>query len=170
MRLFQRRDRDSNPGTSKLVNGFRDRPDRPLRHLSGRFPPCPFFGKSGCKSTTFFQYGKIYFLSLYFYAHSVSGENGVFELGNSLLKYNLGFFVTSRDMCQQQLTHTGQPSFTSCQAMARPIPRDEPVTRAEPSIDGTPFLRQIECTQRYYTMIQTDCKAETGENWGDRSI
>ena len=29
-----RRDRDSNPGTSKLVNGFRDRPDRPLRHLS----------------------------------------------------------------------------------------------------------------------------------------
>ncbi len=34
MRLFQRRDRDSNPGTSKLVNGFRDRPVRPLRHLS----------------------------------------------------------------------------------------------------------------------------------------
>ena len=32
--VSQRRDRDSNPGTSKLVNGFRDRPDRPLRHLS----------------------------------------------------------------------------------------------------------------------------------------
>ena len=32
--LYWRRDRDSNPGTSKLVNGFRDRPDRPLRHLS----------------------------------------------------------------------------------------------------------------------------------------
>ena len=31
---LQRRGRDSNPGTSKLVNGFRDRPDRPLRHLS----------------------------------------------------------------------------------------------------------------------------------------
>ena len=31
---FQRRDRDSNPGTRKRVNGFRDRPDRPLRHLS----------------------------------------------------------------------------------------------------------------------------------------
>ena len=35
--FFQRRDRDSNPGTSKLVNGFRDRPDRPLRHLSSGF-------------------------------------------------------------------------------------------------------------------------------------
>ena len=32
--FFLRRGRDSNPGTSKLVNGFRDRPDRPLRHLS----------------------------------------------------------------------------------------------------------------------------------------
>ena len=29
-----RRERDSNPWTSKLVNGFRDRPVRPLRHLS----------------------------------------------------------------------------------------------------------------------------------------
>ena len=35
--LFQRRGRDSNPGTSKLVNGFRDRPVRPLRHLSFDF-------------------------------------------------------------------------------------------------------------------------------------
>ncbi len=33
-----RKDRDSNPGTPKGVNGFRDRPVRPLRHLSnGRF-------------------------------------------------------------------------------------------------------------------------------------
>lgn len=29
-----RRDRDSNPGTPQRVNGFRDRPVRPLRHLS----------------------------------------------------------------------------------------------------------------------------------------
>ena len=29
-----RRDRDSNPGWSHPHNGFRDRPDRPLRHLS----------------------------------------------------------------------------------------------------------------------------------------
>ena len=35
--LFQRSGRDSNPGTSKLVNGFRDRPVRPLRHLSFDF-------------------------------------------------------------------------------------------------------------------------------------
>lgn len=29
-----RKDRDSNPGYSYLYNGFRDRPVRPLRHLS----------------------------------------------------------------------------------------------------------------------------------------
>ena len=29
-----RRDRDSNPGYPRGYNGFRDRPDRPLRHLS----------------------------------------------------------------------------------------------------------------------------------------
>ncbi len=29
-----RRDRDSNPGTDKSVNGFRDRPVQPLWHLS----------------------------------------------------------------------------------------------------------------------------------------
>jgi hypothetical protein len=34
-RLFNaRRDRDSNPGTDKSVNGFRDRPIQPLWHLS----------------------------------------------------------------------------------------------------------------------------------------
>ena len=44
-----RKDRDSNPGTPKGVNGFRDRPVRPLRHLSnGRFLFC------GCKDSTFF--------------------------------------------------------------------------------------------------------------------
>lgn len=30
----RRKGRDSNPGNSYLFNGFRDRPDRPLRHLS----------------------------------------------------------------------------------------------------------------------------------------
>ncbi len=46
---IQRKDRDSNPGTPKGVNGFRDRPVRPLRHLSnGRFVIC------GCKVSTFF--------------------------------------------------------------------------------------------------------------------
>ena len=36
--VMLRKDRDSNPGTPKGVNGFRDRPVRPLRHLSnGRF-------------------------------------------------------------------------------------------------------------------------------------
>ena len=30
-----RRDRDSNPGIPKGINGFRDRPIRPLWHLSG---------------------------------------------------------------------------------------------------------------------------------------
>lgn len=44
-----RKDRDSNPGTPKGVNGFRDRPVRPLRHLSnGRYSFC------GCKDSTFF--------------------------------------------------------------------------------------------------------------------
>ena len=33
-----RRGRDSNPWTSEKVSGFRDRPDRPLRHLSVRAP------------------------------------------------------------------------------------------------------------------------------------
>lgn len=32
--MLWRRDRDSNPGTPQRVNGFRDRPVRPLRHLS----------------------------------------------------------------------------------------------------------------------------------------
>lgn len=32
--LNQRKDRDSNPGYPKGYNGFRDRPVRPLRHLS----------------------------------------------------------------------------------------------------------------------------------------
>ena len=32
--FVQRRERDSNPWTTNVVNGFRDRPDRPLRHLS----------------------------------------------------------------------------------------------------------------------------------------
>ena len=31
---FWRRERDSNPWTANAVNGFRDRPVRPLRHLS----------------------------------------------------------------------------------------------------------------------------------------
>ena len=31
---YWRKDRDSNPGYVKTHNGFRDRPDRPLRHLS----------------------------------------------------------------------------------------------------------------------------------------
>ncbi len=44
-----RKDRDSNPGTPKGVNGFRDRPVRPLRHLSnGQFTIC------GCKDRYFF--------------------------------------------------------------------------------------------------------------------
>jgi hypothetical protein len=32
--IAERRERDSNPRTGKPVIGFRDRPDRPLRHLS----------------------------------------------------------------------------------------------------------------------------------------
>ena len=55
-----RKDRDSNPGTPKGVNGFRDRPVRPLRHLSnGRFLFC------GCKFSTFFFIVKIYCKKLY---------------------------------------------------------------------------------------------------------
>ncbi len=34
-----RRDRDSNPGNARALNGFRDRPVRPLRHLSACFMP-----------------------------------------------------------------------------------------------------------------------------------
>ena len=46
--LLLRKDRDSNPGTPKGVNGFRDRPVRPLRHLSnGRYSFC------GCKVALF---------------------------------------------------------------------------------------------------------------------
>ena len=57
---LQRRDRDSNPGTSKLVNGFRDRPDRPLRHLS----------KAGAKLILFFESIKIFFLQRRIYSDS----------------------------------------------------------------------------------------------------
>ena len=39
--VLWRRDRDSNPGCPYGHNGFRDRPDRPLRHLS--------FGVCDCK-------------------------------------------------------------------------------------------------------------------------
>ena len=42
----QRKDRDSNPGYGYPYNGFRDRPDRPLRHLSvNRLQIYPFFYK-----------------------------------------------------------------------------------------------------------------------------
>ena len=43
---FMRKDRDSNPGYPQGYNGFRDRPNRPLWHLS----------KMGCKSTNFIYY------------------------------------------------------------------------------------------------------------------
>ena len=46
-----RRERDSNPWTPKEVNGFRDRPNRPLWHLS-------VWVKSECKGTNFFGCGK----------------------------------------------------------------------------------------------------------------
>lgn len=35
--LLRRKGRDSNPGCPQGHNGFRDRPDRPLRHLSSGF-------------------------------------------------------------------------------------------------------------------------------------
>ena len=53
-----RKDRDSNPGCPQGHNGFRDRPDRPLRHLSRgwgnsvRRTPAPFFR---CKITNKFS-------------------------------------------------------------------------------------------------------------------
>ena len=46
-----RKDRDSNPGTPKGVNGFRDRPVRPLRHLS--LVRITSFSFCGCKVSVF---------------------------------------------------------------------------------------------------------------------
>ena len=42
-----RRDRDSNPGTPQRVNGFRDRPVRPLRHLSASVVTLAGFTEGG---------------------------------------------------------------------------------------------------------------------------
>ena len=50
--LLLRKDRDSNPGTPKGVNGFRDRPVRPLRHLSNGLVKHFLF--CGCKDSDFF--------------------------------------------------------------------------------------------------------------------
>ena len=44
-----RRERDSNPWTPEEVNGFRDRPIRPLWHLSMVYRRT--FVENGCKST-----------------------------------------------------------------------------------------------------------------------
>ena len=46
--FFLRKERDSNPRYSYPYNGFRDRPDRPLRHLSFAVSLCE------CKSNYFF--------------------------------------------------------------------------------------------------------------------
>ena len=48
-----RKDRDSNPGCPQGHNGFRDRPDRPLRHLSV-FYTRSYVSFCGCKGTKCF--------------------------------------------------------------------------------------------------------------------
>ena len=53
---FWRRERDSNPWTANAVNGFRDRPVRPLRHLS-------VFGVQ--KYNLFFNCGNLFYLFLF---------------------------------------------------------------------------------------------------------
>ena len=68
-----RRERDSNPWTANAVNGFRDRPVRPLRHLSektisflhGYFHPFAF-----AKIQLIFQLLK--FISIFYLVASIS--------------------------------------------------------------------------------------------------
>gem|GEM_PF-2228968 len=48
-----RKDRDSNPGCPQGHNGFRDRPDRPLRHLSVNLTRS-YVSFCGCKGTKCF--------------------------------------------------------------------------------------------------------------------
>ena len=70
---FWRRERDSNPWTANAVNGFRDRPVRPLRHLSlktilsqrGDFHPFAF-----AKIQLIFQLLK--FISIFYPSSSIS--------------------------------------------------------------------------------------------------
>ena len=72
-RYSWRRERDSNPWTANAVNGFRDRPVRPLRHLSlktilsqrGDFHPFAF-----AKIQLIFQLLK--FISIFYPSSSIS--------------------------------------------------------------------------------------------------
>ena len=67
-------------GPGKLVNGFRDRPDRPLRHLSSQLSPCPFSEKAGAKVLLFSELAK-YFFYLFISMRIPSAARMVF--GNS---------------------------------------------------------------------------------------
>ena len=63
-----RKDRDSNPGCPQGHNGFRDRPDRPLRHLSV-YHTRSHVSFCGCKGTKWFwcvQYSDVHFKIIFF--------------------------------------------------------------------------------------------------------
>lgn len=71
-----RKDRDSNPGYSCPYNGFRDRPDRPLRHLSLWFCDANLVKKEfSCIAIR--QKNKNFFLSIFYIADNEKVSNGV---------------------------------------------------------------------------------------------